>query len=146
MLRGGETVARRMIRLSVVQGILNALTRYHRTHFPIVNPNASCPQRDCDGHQQQYGGDPQDRTAEPHAVPSVPAVEFPLGVAKQEPISVTLDNSQEARWVGPSDRPVCHLSAGVIAGYSSRILGEDLHAREVRCAAMGAPQCRFEVS
>jgi len=61
------------------------------------------------------------------------------------PLRVTLANSQEARWVGPAEEPVCYLSAGVIAGYSSRILGLDLKAREVRCMAMGHSECVFEL-
>lgn len=63
-----------------------------------------------------------------------------------EPIRVRLANSQEARWAGPSDEPVCYLSAGVIAGYSTGLLGAHLDAKEVRCAAMGHPDCLFELS
>ena len=61
------------------------------------------------------------------------------------PIRITLSNSQEARWLGPAEKPVCHLSAGVMAGYTSGICGEDLDVREVRCQAMGAPTCLFEI-
>jgi predicted hydrocarbon binding protein len=61
------------------------------------------------------------------------------------PLTVTLANSQEARWVGPADEPTCYISAGVIAGYSSRILGQDLNAKEVRCMSMGHPECVFEL-
>jgi predicted hydrocarbon binding protein len=63
----------------------------------------------------------------------------------KDPIAVTLRNSQEARWAGPSDEPVCYLSAGVMAGYASRILRRRLDAREVACAAAGAPSCVFEL-
>ncbi|MBU1671983.1 MAG: 4-vinyl reductase [Actinobacteria bacterium] len=61
------------------------------------------------------------------------------------PMRVKLYNSQEAAWLGPSDRPVCHLYTGIVAGYTSAISGEDLRAREVECAAMGAPCCMFEI-
>ena len=61
------------------------------------------------------------------------------------PLRVVLSNSQEARWLGPADEPVCHFYAGIVAGYASTISGEDLVATEVECAATGAPQCVFEV-
>ncbi len=65
--------------------------------------------------------------------------------ASTSPITVTLTNSQEVKWVGESDGPVCHFSAGVFSGYTSAISGEELTAREVACAATGAPACVFEV-
>ncbi|MFC1705524.1 V4R domain-containing protein, partial [Planctomycetota bacterium] len=71
------------------------------------------------------------------------------GVAEMDvqssPLRVTLSNSQEARWIGPAQKPVCYLSAGVIAGYTSRLLGEDLDTEEVRCEAMGHASCVFEI-
>lgn len=63
----------------------------------------------------------------------------------RSPMRVTLSNSQEAEWLGPSEEPVCHLYAGIVSGYTSAITGEELQAREVRCRAMGAPNCVFEV-
>lgn len=62
-----------------------------------------------------------------------------------KPMRVILSNSQEAAWLGPADRPVCHLYAGIVAGYASAISGEELRAREVECRAMGAPGCVFEI-
>lgn len=62
------------------------------------------------------------------------------------PMRVTLTNSQEAAWLGPSDRPVCSLYTGIVAGYTSAISGEELRAREVECKAMGAPRCVFEIA
>lgn len=64
---------------------------------------------------------------------------------QSKPMRVKLSNSQEAAWLGPSDKPVCHLYAGIVAGYASTISGEELHAREVECKAMGAPDCVFEI-
>ncbi len=69
-------------------------------------------------------------------------LEFDLSMT---PMRVLLSHSQEAAWLGPSDRPVCHLYAGIVAGYTSTLSGERLNAREVACAAMGAPKCVFEV-
>ena len=61
------------------------------------------------------------------------------------PIRVVHGNSQEARWAGPSEEPACHLSRGVVAGYASGILGQELHAREVECKAAGAERCVYEL-
>ncbi len=64
---------------------------------------------------------------------------------ESRPMRVYLSNSQEAAWLGPSDVPVCHLYAGIVAGYAAAISGVELQAREVECAAMGAPRCVFEL-
>jgi hypothetical protein len=64
---------------------------------------------------------------------------------ESKPLRVILAGSQEAAWLGPTDRPVCHLYAGIVAGYASAISGEELFAREVECRAMGAPACVFEI-
>jgi len=64
---------------------------------------------------------------------------------QSRPMRVYLSNSQEAAWLGPSDKPVCHLYAGIVAGYASAISGEELQAREVECSAAGARRCVFEV-
>ncbi len=69
-------------------------------------------------------------------------LEFEVGSI---PLRVILTNSQEAAWLGPSQGPVCHLYAGIVAGYASAISGEELHAREVECKAMGDPHCVFEI-
>ncbi|MBW1989581.1 MAG: 4-vinyl reductase [Deltaproteobacteria bacterium] len=61
------------------------------------------------------------------------------------PLKVVLENSQEAQWLGPSLKPVCHFYAGIVAGYASAISGEDLVCREVECKAAGAKHCVFEV-
>ena len=62
------------------------------------------------------------------------------------PMKVYLSNSQEARWLGPSKKPVCHFYAGIVAGYASTISGEDLIAEEVECSATGAERCLFHVT
>jgi predicted hydrocarbon binding protein len=63
-----------------------------------------------------------------------------------DPMRVTLLHSNEARWVGPSNKPVCHVCAGVVAGYASAIFLRDLDAVEVACRATGAPKCVFELN
>ena len=64
---------------------------------------------------------------------------------QRSPIRIYLAHSKEAEWVGPASEPVCHLSAGVIAGYTSRLVGEQLDAIEVQCMAQGHPRCVFEI-
>jgi len=62
-----------------------------------------------------------------------------------EPYKVILSNSQEARWLGESDRPVCHFYAGIVAGYAGSISGQPFESKEVECKAAGAPKCVFEL-
>lgn len=62
-----------------------------------------------------------------------------------QPFKVFLSNSQEARWLGKSDKPVCHFYTGIVAGYASTITGELFEACEVECKAAGAPKCVFEL-
>lgn len=62
------------------------------------------------------------------------------------PLKVMLENSQEARWLGPSDKPACSFYAGIVSGYASTISGEELEAREVACKAMGELRCVFELT
>ncbi len=61
------------------------------------------------------------------------------------PLKVMLTNSQEAKWLGPSEAPVCHFYAGIVAGYANAISGKTFESREVACKAQGAPQCVFEL-
>lgn len=62
-----------------------------------------------------------------------------------KPIKVMLHNSQEARYLGPSEKPVCQFFTGFIAGHASSLFGERVEAREVSCQAMGEPYCTFEI-
>ncbi len=53
---------------------------------------------------------------------------------------------ESASWVASkqrSARPVCVFSAGYSAGWCSEAFRLELHAREVRCVAVGAHECRF---
>jgi uncharacterized protein len=64
----------------------------------------------------------------------------------EDPIKVTITNSLQSRLAGHSDRPVCSLSVGTLEGTVGYLLGDTFKAREVECAAMGAPRCVFEVT
>jgi predicted hydrocarbon binding protein len=61
------------------------------------------------------------------------------------PLKVFLHHSQEARWLGKSEKPVCSFYAGIVAGYASTISGQEFECREVSCAATGADFCTFEL-
>jgi predicted hydrocarbon binding protein len=65
---------------------------------------------------------------------------------RSNPMQLVLANSNEARWVGPSESPVCFICAGVVAGYASGIFRRDVDAKEVECAAMGSSHCTFELT
>lgn len=62
-----------------------------------------------------------------------------------DPMRVMLFNSQEARWLGPADKPVCHFYAGIVAGYAGTISGRTIKVREVECRAVGADKCVFHL-
>lgn len=46
---------------------------------------------------------------------------------------------------GRSPRPVCSALTGYASGWSSKFFGRPLLAIETQCAAMGDPQCGFEI-
>ncbi len=69
-------------------------------------------------------------------------IEFDLA---SRPMKVRLYNSQEARYLGPAENPVCMFFTGFIAGHASSLIGERVEAREVSCAASGEPYCTFEI-
>lgn len=45
---------------------------------------------------------------------------------------------------GPVAPGGCSMLAGAASGYASACLGREVLVRELECAAMGAPECRFE--
>ncbi|RLE54740.1 MAG: hypothetical protein DRJ40_10080 [Thermoprotei archaeon] len=46
---------------------------------------------------------------------------------------------------GRSNRPVCHMTRGTIAGVASSVLGRDMVCEEIQCRAMGSTHCMFRV-
>lgn len=61
------------------------------------------------------------------------------------PGEITVYNSAEPEWTPSSDKPVCYGLAGHLAAFVSFIAGESYHAREIRCAATGDPNCAFRM-
>lgn len=61
------------------------------------------------------------------------------------PKEVTVRGSVESQWIRPSREPVCYAMAGLLAAFVSHIAGRRYAAREIQCAAAGAPHCVFAV-
>ncbi len=60
-------------------------------------------------------------------------------------IFVDLFDSAVAKTLGQIGKPVCHLYAGLLAGFFSVIFEKDLSSTEVQCYSMGNDYCRFLV-
>jgi hypothetical protein len=69
----------------------------------------------------------------------------PLFNSMPVPSKVTVHNSAEVEWTSSSDEPVCYGLAGHLAALVSFVAGESYLAREIQCAATGAPDCVFTV-
>lgn len=59
-------------------------------------------------------------------------------------LALEVRNSPFAAGFGPSDHPVCHGIVGMVRAVATLVFGREATAREIACAAMGAPACRFE--
>lgn len=71
---------------------------------------------------------------------------YDLNRARHGLIGIELENSAEVAAVGRSERPVCHLCAGLFAGTFSVLARRELVAVELQCAANGPAPCRFVVT
>lgn len=60
-------------------------------------------------------------------------------------IYVDLFDSAVAKTLGYMGKPVCHLYAGLLAGFYSAIFSKNLSSTEIQCYAMGNDFCRFLV-
>ena len=58
---------------------------------------------------------------------------------------LTVRNSPFAAGYGASDVPVCHPIRGMLTAVGEMVLDRPVTVVETACAAMGAPECRFEV-
>jgi uncharacterized protein len=56
---------------------------------------------------------------------------------------VNLYDSAVAKTLGNVGRPVCHLYAGLFAGFFSTLFGKPLSGTEIQCYGMGESYCRF---
>ncbi len=56
---------------------------------------------------------------------------------------ISIFDSAVARTLGTVGKPVCHLYAGLFAGFFSKLVGQDLGCIEIQCYAMGETYCKF---
>jgi len=56
---------------------------------------------------------------------------------------VNIFDSAVARTLGDVGKPVCHIYAGLFAGFFSRLLKKSLGCIEIQCYAMGETYCKF---
>lgn len=66
-----------------------------------------------------------------------------LNALKEGFIFVDLFDSAVAKTLGQVGKPVCHLYAGLLAGFFSTVFEKNLSSTEVQCYAMGNEFCRF---
>lgn len=58
-------------------------------------------------------------------------------------IFVNIFDSAVARTLGDVGKPVCHIYAGLLAGFFSGIVQKQLNCVEIQCYAMGETYCKF---
>lgn len=63
---------------------------------------------------------------------------------KPRRLVLTVSRSPFAEGFGPSRHPVCHAITGMVRAVAGIVFERPVTAEETRCAAMGAPDCRFE--
>jgi predicted hydrocarbon binding protein len=56
---------------------------------------------------------------------------------------VNIFDSAVARTLGDVGKPVCHIYAGLLAGFFSNLVKKDLSCIEIQCYAMGETFCKF---
>ena len=57
---------------------------------------------------------------------------------------LTVEGTPFAAGHGPSKTPVCHAIVGMVRAVAGLVFERPVSAEETRCAATGAPDCRFE--
>lgn len=56
---------------------------------------------------------------------------------------VNIFDSAVARTLGDVGKPVCHIYAGLMAGFFSRFIHKQLNCIEIQCYSMGETYCKF---
>jgi uncharacterized protein len=56
---------------------------------------------------------------------------------------INIFDSAVARTLGDVGKPVCHIYAGLFAGFFSSLIKKDLGCIEIQCYAMGETYCKF---
>lgn len=71
--------------------------------------------------------------------------EIDLSLQKQGFLLLNIFDSAIARTLGVVGKPVCHLYAGLFAGFLSYLVQQTLECAEIQCYSLGATYCRFVV-
>jgi len=58
-------------------------------------------------------------------------------------IFVNIFDSAVARTLGDVGKPVCHIYAGLLAGFFSELIKKSLNCIEIQCYSMGETYCKF---
>ena len=58
-------------------------------------------------------------------------------------IFVNIFDSAVARTLGDVGKPVCHIYAGLLAGFFSQLVKKSLSSIEIQCYSMGETYCKF---
>jgi len=69
--------------------------------------------------------------------------EVDLSEQKNGFMFVNIFDSAVARTLGDVGKPVCHIYAGLLAGFFSSLVKKDLNCIEIQCYAMGETYCKF---
>ncbi len=69
--------------------------------------------------------------------------EVDLGEQANGFLFINIFDSAVARTLGDVGKPVCHLYAGLFAGFFSNLVEQDLSCIEIQCYAMGETYCKF---
>ncbi len=56
---------------------------------------------------------------------------------------VNIFDSAVARTLGDVGKPVCHIYAGLLAGFFTNLVKKDLNCIEIQCYSMGETYCKF---
>jgi len=68
-----------------------------------------------------------------------------LNDRKQGFMFISIYDSVVARTLGDVGKPVCHLYAGLFAGFFSSLVNKELECIEIQCYSMGENYCKFLV-
>lgn len=69
--------------------------------------------------------------------------EIDMGDRKQGFMFINLFDSAVARTLGDVGKPVCHIYAGLFAGFFTEMVKKQLNCIEIQCYSMGETYCKF---
>lgn len=70
-------------------------------------------------------------------------LEVNLNYYQQGFLVIQVKNSAFAELAAPSNKPMCHLEAGILSSFFSQLTGQQLHCTQTACESMGAESNYF---